>query len=561
MPFLCVGPLIRAASSTSVAIWAELSEHCTVKITVTPENNHTDTTPISVQTSTVQVDSHFYVLAQIQGLQPASWYSYILKADTEQHILHIEGSTPLQQYFRTLSTNPDQSPLRLAYGSCRKADPTKPDTLSAFGSWLQEKQATRDADWPHLLLLIGDQIYADEPPPVLFSTYPQLQDGATQFADFAILYQYAWAHDDGVRQALASIPTYMIFDDHEILNNWNVSPSWRAEAIRAGQTQTLIDGLLAYWVYQGWGNYTPGTDTTHPLSHIMDQGRENKTDVGQELRALLRKEIFGQSSIAWHYTIPTTPAIFVMNARTERTASFSTTPHELNAPTEIMNSSQMDDLQEWLQQNTQGPGILASSVPVLLPPAIGLLEYIAGLRPLSAKSGIASIVGNILTKIQQRVIDSADFDHWPIYNRSWQRLLKLLQGQHRDMLLLSGDVHFSYALQARFLASNHQETMLYQLVSTPLQNELDASSLRKLKIQSRINQTTYSGLHTKILPFKKQTATATIDHNLLFENAIAFVTVEKQTNGKYHFQQIYAGSRNGKLEILGQTQLDESREQ
>ena len=51
----------------------------------------------------------------------------------------------------------------------------------------------------------------------------------------------------------------MIFDDHEITNSWNTSPDWRARALSHGLEPMLVDGLVAYWVYQGWGN--PGAQS------------------------------------------------------------------------------------------------------------------------------------------------------------------------------------------------------------------------------------------------------------------------------------------------------------
>lgn len=73
------------------------------------------------------------------------------------------------------------------------------------------------------------------------------------------------------------LPTYMIFDDHEIINNWNISPTWRAKALKHGREQLLVDRPVAYWVYQGWGNLHRRTNTTSPLLQIMQQGAESGT--------------------------------------------------------------------------------------------------------------------------------------------------------------------------------------------------------------------------------------------------------------------------------------------
>jgi hypothetical protein len=58
-----------------------------------------------------------------------------------------------------------------------------------------------------------------------------------------------------VRRALANVATYMIFDDHEISDDWYLNREWRARALAAPAGRTVLrNGLLAYGLFQGWGN-------------------------------------------------------------------------------------------------------------------------------------------------------------------------------------------------------------------------------------------------------------------------------------------------------------------
>ncbi len=58
-----------------------------------------------------------------------------------------------------------------------------------------------------------------------------------------------------VARALANVPTYMIFDDHEITDDWYLSDRWRERVITAPFGRAILrNGLLAYTVFQGWGN-------------------------------------------------------------------------------------------------------------------------------------------------------------------------------------------------------------------------------------------------------------------------------------------------------------------
>ena len=50
----------------------------------------------------------------------------------------------------------------------------------------------------------------------------------------------------------------MIFDDHDIRDDWNTSASWRAKMAKMPWWQDRIRaGLASYWVYQHLGNLSP----------------------------------------------------------------------------------------------------------------------------------------------------------------------------------------------------------------------------------------------------------------------------------------------------------------
>jgi hypothetical protein len=58
-----------------------------------------------------------------------------------------------------------------------------------------------------------------------------------------------------VRRALANIATYMIFDDHEVTDDWNLNRLWRDRVFSSPLGSTVLrNGLVAYAVCQGWGN-------------------------------------------------------------------------------------------------------------------------------------------------------------------------------------------------------------------------------------------------------------------------------------------------------------------
>ena len=179
---LRVGPLVRAVSATSVVIWAELSYSSTILLTAQCLDASIQQHTLHVRSHTVTIGGRHYTAPQLQGLQPATWYTYWLSLVTE-HEERLDETFVC--CFRTLEENEGHPPtlkqLRIAYGSCRKFVAPPVDALSALGRWLQALDEQKEAVWPLLLLLIGEQIYADQPSQEVKQQYPQLGDGAKTF--------------------------------------------------------------------------------------------------------------------------------------------------------------------------------------------------------------------------------------------------------------------------------------------------------------------------------------------------------------------------------------------
>jgi len=551
MSYVRIGPLVRASTATEATIWLELSQPCTVQLQVTPYNT-SDSEVVTINTPTITIGGHYYAAPQITHLQPATWYNYHLS------IAGQEQDSSLLQCFRTLTPSTAQElPLRLIYGSCRKLSRPEEDTLAAFGRWLQKYAEERETLWPHLLLLIGDQIYADQPARELVAVAPQVRQGATSFEDFTHFYHHAWTNNEGTRQALAAVPIYMTPDDHELTNSWNTWPTWYAELAQQGKEQIIIDGLVAYWVYQGWGNLSEQERQQHPLAQMMQTATQSGQDIIEELRAYIRTAIEEQTEQRWHYQIPTTPPIFVTNARADRTEIIADNQKEQFKPLHIMGRQQMADLRSWLAERQQQPAIIASSVPVILPPIIGLAEYLTGIRLWSKSIAPLRWIGERLARLQLYLARRLKFDHWPIYSASWNDLLQAVRAHPGTTLLLSGDVHFSYTAEGRvlFSRSRARKKRLYQLVSTPIENTLSYGDMRLIKGQSLIPRMIYGGLDTRMLPLE---ITASDVHNLrhlLFENTLAYITLQPDTEGCYTIQQDYYGLVNGRLEVIARITL------
>ena len=127
--------------------------------------------------------------------------------------------------------------------------------------------ANEDPDtWPDLLLWVGDQIYADEVSPETREVHrgagaiTDEEPGciALDFEEYSKLYYESW-NEPVTRWLLSTVSSAMIFDDHDVHDDWNTSAAW-VEEIRKTDwwDERVVAGLMSYWIYQHVGNLDPG---------------------------------------------------------------------------------------------------------------------------------------------------------------------------------------------------------------------------------------------------------------------------------------------------------------
>jgi hypothetical protein len=128
-----------------------------------------------------------------------------------------------------------------------------------LGAWRQLQEYIKRAK-PRFLLMIGDQIYLDDTEvdkPNVFTTYLHKKRSARRQA-IADAYQESWSRE-AVREVLANIPTYMMWDDHDIRDGWGSmapdSPTLaqkypRGAGIHALYNNHFEDARAVYWHFQ-----------------------------------------------------------------------------------------------------------------------------------------------------------------------------------------------------------------------------------------------------------------------------------------------------------------------
>jgi hypothetical protein len=115
-----------------------------------------------------------------------------------------------------------------------------------------------------------------------------------------------------VRRVLANTPTYMIFDDHEITDDWNITREWHDNVAdsKCGK-QIVTNGLAAYWAFQAWGN-DPSLYNESFISRIVEyfgkRGNLPETDT------VAFEDSFWNLH-GWTFSAPTNPLTIFVDSR------------------------------------------------------------------------------------------------------------------------------------------------------------------------------------------------------------------------------------------------------
>jgi len=251
--------MLRYLDERRATVWVETDAACEVEV-------------LGRSTRTFCVEGRHYAVVPIEGLEPGGEYPYEVALDGERRWPHEDDPFPPP----TIRPIDPSSTLRIVFGSCRVAVPHEPpytlskdvdergretDALRALALRMIERPP---ADWPDLLFSIGDQIYADEDAPRTRAFIRSRRDTSKppgeqvlDYAEYAHLYAESWG-DPVIRWLFSTVGVAMLFDDHDVHDDWNTSMAWIEEMRAQDWWQTRIESALAsYWVYQHLGNLSP----------------------------------------------------------------------------------------------------------------------------------------------------------------------------------------------------------------------------------------------------------------------------------------------------------------
>ncbi|WP_156896372.1 alkaline phosphatase family protein [Aestuariibacter salexigens] len=257
---------------------------------------------------------------------------------------------------------------------------------------------------------------------------------------------------ESAQRVFAHMPTYMIFDDHDVTDDWNLTRSWE-EAVYGHPFSKRIIGnaLLAYSLFQGWGN---DPETLAPLAerisaHFSKQGIAEHDALLDELYEWPH----------WDYKLDTSPVVLVLDTRTQRWRSESNG----NKPSGLMDWEALCELQQNMigQQSV----IMVSAAPIY------------GVKLIEAIQKVFTFFGKALM---------VDAENWMAHKGTASVILNIFRHIRTPPLfvILSGDVHYSFVYDVS-LRFRRNSPRVVQFTCSGIKNCFPNTLLRWL---DRLNQ-------------------------------------------------------------------------
>jgi len=474
---LVLGPLLRHVDEQCATLWMETTGG---RVVVRADGREHDA-------DTFTVHGHHYALVEVTGLEKHTQYPYTVEIDGVQ-VWPEPGSTLPAPLIPTLD---HAKPLRMVFGSCRTSvshdqagnDKHGVDALRAYALRMAEVTPPGAPDgpdsgtprWPDLVVFLGDQVYADETTEEMEQfisarrsmeepPWSELKD----YQEYAHLYRLAW-QDPVNRWLLSTVPSVMIFDDHDIRDDWNTSRAWKDEMEATDWWHGRITaGLSSYWVYQHLGNMTPEERAEDEVwAKVRAAGDE---DCGEMLDAFADRADQDPTEYRWSYRrdFGTQARLVMLDSRAARVLE--------DDQRDILD----DDETQWLDAQMRGDVdhlLIGTSLPFLLAPGLHYVEAFS-----EALAGGAW--GRRPARWGEGARKAADLEHWAAFQKGFQTVarmvLEVARGERgappETVTFLSGDVHHSYVSEAQVKAEAGGgpavTSRIVQAVCSPIRNPL-----------------------------------------------------------------------------------------
>ena len=554
MPQVIAGPIVRKVTSTECHIWVVTSNADSPALNLSANEVVVSG---NCQRETIRVGKYAFIhLLSFTSSEPFEdtariGYSLSFSDDAQQASWENEQRGLLYDGQSSLCFHYTETPETILHGSCRKPHFHSDDALAQVDV-LHKNAFKKQNDFPDLLLMTGDQIYADDVAgPMLkaihsvidrLGLYHEALEGAVVTntnelathehgyyereqllpqiatntvlssiffgakkkpvftsvnaqnhligsAEIIAMYLLVWSDTlwadinidkDGippkyhaifdkehealngfvkqlpqVRRALAHIPTYMIFDDHDVTDDWNLTRGWEQEVYGNPLSKRMIgNALIGYLLCQGWGN------APKKVAPLIAKVQESMGESGLNSHDEIIDDLLDFDQ--WHYRLDTTPPIEVLDTRTQRWRSES----NMNKPSGLMDWEALCDFQHSIIGKESV--IVVSAAPIY------------GVKVIEAIQKVFTFFGKALT---------VDAENWMGHKGTANVILNIFRHYKTppDFIILSGDVHYSFVYDVR-LRFRRNSPHITQFTCSGLKNAFPDGLIKWL---DRLNRVLY----------------------------------------------------------------------
>ena len=248
-----------------------------------------------------------------------------------------------------------------------------------------------------------------------------------------------------VQRVMAHLPVYMIFDDHDVTDDWNLTRAWEEAVYNDPLGRRIIgNALIAYWLCQGWGNQPKRFEVLQKAvpRHFQEEG-------------IVQHDVLVDQLLdweQWHYSLATEPKIVVLDTRTQRWRSES----RANKPSGLMDWEALIEMQHELINEAEV--ILVSPAPVF---GVKLIE----------------VIQKIFTFFGKPLM--VDAENWMAHPGAANVMLNIFRHKKTppNFIILSGDVHYSFVYEIKIRFKKHGPQIL-QVTTSGIKNNFPSKLLR-----------------------------------------------------------------------------------
>jgi len=242
-----------------------------------------------------------------------------------------------------------------------------------------------------------------------------------------------------VEKLFANVSTLMIFDDHDVTDDWNLTAGWEQAINQNPSSKRIVNnGLISYWLFQGMGN-----DALAKTGALITPFKQSLSANNVWQFKSFDKPL--NEFNHWHYELTTIPKVVVLDTRTHRWRNES----NFNEPSGLLDWERLTELEESLLSHDKV--IIVSPAPVF------------GVKSIEAIQAAFNICGQPLM---------VDVENWMAHEGSAKKLLDTFRRTDtpNETLILSGDVHYSFCFSVQKRFGDHPNR-IWQLTASGIKNE------------------------------------------------------------------------------------------